>query len=93
MWEVDPADQLLGQRQQNEAYLAADPGRRYALYFTHGGSVQLDLSKYPGSFQLTWINIQNGQWGEKAELTGGKKVLIEAPSDGNWVAAIVREPT
>ena len=91
MWDVEAANQLLVERQDNEAYLAAKPGQFYAVYFTNGGKVRLDLSAHSGPFQLTWVNIQNGKWGKKAELAGGKHVLIEAPATGNWVAAIVRE--
>ena len=31
LWEVEPANQLLSDREDNEAYLAAQPGRAYAL--------------------------------------------------------------
>ena len=33
-----PANELLSDRAENEAYLAARPGQAYALYFTDGGS-------------------------------------------------------
>jgi len=74
-----------------EAYLAAEPGEQYALYFTRGGSVDLDLSAFSAAnFDLTWINIDTGEWGASATITGGAKVSIDAPSNGAWVAAIVR---
>jgi hypothetical protein len=95
-WEVNPANHLLGQREKNEAYLAAQPGQKYALYFTHGGSVSLNLKKQPGHYRVKWINIATGQWakGEKIEeeIEGGSTVDIKAPAKGNWVAAIVRSP-
>jgi hypothetical protein len=91
MWDVEPAQELLDEREENEAYLAAKPGMLYALYFTNGGRVQLDLSKHRGTFQLNWIDIRNGRWAEKCTLNGGKHVPIEAPAEGNWLAAIVRQ--
>ena len=33
LWSVQPANELLSDREANEAYLAADPGRAYAVYF------------------------------------------------------------
>ena len=91
-WEVNPANHLLGQREKNEAYLAAHPGQKYALYFTHGGSVSLDLKKQPGHYRVKWINIATGQWAGEAKIEGGSAITIQAPGEGNWVAAIVRSP-
>ena len=79
------------ERQDNEAYLAAKPGQFYALYFTERWQSAFGPFPTPRPFQLTWVNIQNGHWGEKSMLAGGRQVLIEAPCQGNWVAAIVRE--
>ena len=43
-WDVTPHLELLSDRESDEAYLAARPGESYALYFTDGGSVTLDLT-------------------------------------------------
>ncbi len=91
LWEVEPAQELLSQREENEAYLAAAPGTAYALYFTDGGRVGLDLGKHSGRFDLRWISIRTGDWAGTSTLTGGRTVSIEAPGPGGWVAAIVRQ--
>jgi hypothetical protein len=100
-WEIEPHMELLSNRQPNEAYLAAKPGERYALYFTNGGSVGLDLSKAPGTFNITWISVAMGmpvQTSQKGGYTlmektisGGRVVNLEAPYKGGWVAAIVKQ--
>lgn len=90
LWDVDPANERLADREENEAYLAARPGTAYALYFTRGGSVTLDLSDTPGELLVKWIDIGSGDWGPEARIAGGAKVLVQTPRDGNWVAAIVR---
>ncbi len=90
LWSVEPANDLLRDREKNEAYLAADPGRAYVLYFTAGGEVTLDLSDAPGKFQLRWINIDTGQKGKTQELSGGGNVSVSAPSKANHVAAITK---
>jgi hypothetical protein len=92
LWSVHPANELLSDREPNEAYLAADPGHAYALYFPSGGSVRLDLSHAPGSFAIHWINIETGEWGPTQELDGGDKRSLSPPDRGNWVAAILKRP-
>ena len=90
LWDVEPNNALLGNRSKNEAYLAANPGKAYALYFTDGGSVDLNLSDVEGTFQLHWIDVSTGEWGGKETLESGKVATISAPEPSGWVAAIVR---
>jgi len=99
-WEITPRMQLLSDRESNEAYLAAKPGERYALYFTNGRSVRLDLTDAPGTFKITWISVAMGipvQSSEKGRyrlmkktIEGGRVVTLSAPYKGGWVAAIVK---
>jgi hypothetical protein len=90
LWEVEPANHLLSEREENQAFLAARPGNAYALYFTDGGSVKLDLEDAPGTFQARWINIATGQWDKTEKLDGGGAVTVRAPGRGHWVAAITK---
>jgi hypothetical protein len=90
LWEVEPANQLLSHREDNEAYLAAQPGRAYALYFPGGGAVGLDLKEATGPFDVHWIDIGSGDWGKREVLAGGTVVAVTAPARGQWVAAIVK---
>lgn len=91
LWEVDAANELLSGRAENEAYLAAAPGRAYALYFTHGGAVGLNLGAFPGPFEVQWIDIGSGEWGNREFIQGGEVVEIKAPGEGHWVAAITAD--
>jgi len=91
LWDIDPANHLLSDREENEAYLAARPGAAYALYFTDGGQVGLNLSGHGGSYQLRWISVATGAWGETTTIAGGRTVTIKAPSPGGWVAAVVKK--
>jgi len=90
LWVVEPADHLLSDRQHNEAHLAARLGAAYALYFTGGGQGGLDLTGQDGTFQLRWIDVATGEWGESTKIAGGRTVAIAAPSPGGWVAALVK---
>ena len=92
---------LLSDRESNEAYLAAKPGESYALYFTNGGSVGLDLTGATGSFDVTWISVSMGMPTRtsaaggyrlmKKTIEGGGVVTLSAPYKGGWVAAIVKK--
>lgn len=90
LWSVRPANELLTDREPNEAYLAADAGRAYALYFPAGGEVTLDLSAATGELTMHWIDIGSGEWGAEQKLAGGANVTVAPPGTGNWAAAIVR---
>jgi len=91
LWDVEPANHLLRDRSENEAYLAAEPGRAYALYFTNGGSVGLDLNGAPGTFDVRWIDVRTGEWGKRETIRGRAVAKIAAPAEGHWVAAIVKQ--
>ncbi len=91
LWDVKAANELLSDREDNEAYLAAQPGQRYVLYFTRGGAVRLDLRQHPITFQLKWINIATGEWDRVEVVRGGGLVSIAAPDQGLWVAGLVRQ--
>lgn len=87
-WDIKAANELLSAREDNEAYLACKPGRAYALYFTKGGSVGLDLRSAPGRYLLRWIDLRSGAWAGQSTIDGDQVVTIKAPSQGHWVAAI-----
>ena len=91
LWELKPHMELLVDRSPNEAYLAAEPGEKYALYFTNSGSVGLDLTKAKGTFTLKWISITEGKWYREEKIQGGAVATIAAPFKGGWVAALTRD--
>lgn len=100
-WDITPHMELLSDHAPNEAYLAAKPGESYAVYFTNGGSVGLDLTKAPGTFNVAWISVSMGRVVETSEkggyrlmektLQGGRAVTLTAPYKGGWVAAVVKQ--
>ncbi|MDR4498244.1 MAG: DUF6298 domain-containing protein [Candidatus Scalindua sp.] len=99
-WDITPQMGQLSDRASNEAYLAAKPGESYALYFTNGGSVGLDLSGFPGMFDVTWISVSMGiavQTSAKGgyrlmdrTIKGNRVITLSAPYKGGWVAAITK---
>jgi hypothetical protein len=89
LWKVSPRMDLLGEREENEAYLAAAPGEAYVLYFTDGGSVDLELR--PGAYRLQWINGNTGEAAASSDLPYGPSRTLTAPSAGTWLAAVVKQ--
>jgi hypothetical protein len=65
--EPDVNSSLLTDRDTNEAYLAYIPGEQYAVYFTDGGEVGLDLRDTQGRFNLKWLDITSSQWSGEEE--------------------------
>lgn len=91
MWFVSPNMELLSNREDDEAYIVSSLDEKLAVYFTNGGSVDVDFSAFKKTYTIKWINVWTGDWGETASLESGKIVTITAPSEGGWVAAIVPE--
>ena len=90
LWSVEPANELLSDRQDNEAYAATDGGgRTYIVYFPSGGEVRFDLSEASGILTIQWINIDTGQSEPQGCLSGGSQISLSPPGKENWVAAIL----
>ncbi len=87
-WDVTPRMDLLSEREENEAYIAAVEGENYIIYFTHGGAVDLDLSSYEKPFTLHWVSVDSGEWGRESALEGGTSLEVSAPDQGGWFAVI-----
>jgi len=85
-----PHNDLLSDRNDNEAYAMAEPGRQYAVYFPDGGSVKIDLSAVPSQLRARWLDISNGRWTREAALRGGAAATLQAPGRGHWAILIAR---
>ncbi len=88
--EPDSDSTLLRDRAANEAYLSRVPSRQYALYFTDGGAVGLDLSRAAGTFQVQWLGLATSTWTSAADLDGDAVVQLAPPEGGPWVALLTR---
>jgi hypothetical protein len=89
VFNCTPSNHLLNEREPNEAYCLAQQGKQYAVYFTDGGEVLLDLSAVEGKFELRWLDISNTIWQESIITEGTTQVKVTAPGKGQWVALIL----
>ncbi len=87
----DSKSELLSNREENEAYLTRIEDQKYVVYFTNGGEVQLDLSNPQGEYSLRWLNISESKWLEATTVTGGEKVELKPPVEGQSVALLVKK--
>lgn len=85
---TEPGNDLLSDRSDNEAYLLAEPGRQYAVYFPDGGSVTLDLSDAPVELSMQWLDISNSRWMDETTVQGGNTVELTSPGEGQWVVVL-----
>lgn len=90
IFTCEPLNRLLGNRSDNEAYCLAEIGKQYAVYFTDGGSVTLDLSGASGSFNMRWLEIAGSKWGSTNTIEGGGIRTLTPPSSGQWVVLITK---
>ncbi|MGF1636573.1 MAG: hypothetical protein ACFCUU_05825 [Cyclobacteriaceae bacterium] len=82
-----PANELLSERDDNEAYCLKTSGGAYAVFFTDGGAIGLESKA--GTYKVTWLNILTSSWQqpESISLPGN----LSAPDSGFWVAKVVKE--
>ena len=84
VFRYDPANHLLGDREENEAYCLAIEGEEYAVYFTGKGNVTLNAR--PGQHELKWLQVRTSQWSET--ITMKLPGELKTPSDDQWVVLI-----
>ncbi len=83
-----PHNDLLSDREANEAYCLANPGAEYAVYFTNGGQVALDTSAGPKSVTVLWIDIMKFAARAPQHVQAGDTLELKCPADGYWVALV-----
>lgn len=87
-----PHNDLLSGRGENAAYCLANPGAEYAVLFTDGGEVTLDVSAVAGGRRLVlrWLHVLSSRWVyPPEEAPAGPTVKLAAPGKDFW-AVLVR---
>lgn len=87
--DVDLA--LLQERESDEAYLAKNNSDDIVVYFPDGGNVIINLTEFPGSYNLKWLNIEAAKWEGSITVVGGGEIELKPRFFGNWVALLSAE--
>ncbi len=97
MWEINAANQLLRERSENEAYLAANSQRtKLVIYFPAKGTdqqqraVKLNTTDLAEQYQLRWFDIDRGEQIGDARMVSTTAAL-SPPTNGN-AAAVLKAP-
>jgi len=97
-WKLEPHPELI--LENPSPFCLADPGREYLFYLKYGGSVKLDLKKFPRSSQYSfqWTDLVNSRDSKTGIISGGSIVEIKCPEDypgtvnfKDWVLHVVRK--
>ena len=88
LFTMEPHNDLLSQRSDDEAYCLAGPGAHYAVFFTGRGdrTVGLDLGGAAMPVALSWLNVADSQWRNAGTLPGDRVQTLSPPKEGLWVA-------
>lgn len=89
--QSDAEHNYLSSREDDEAYLIRIDGNKYAVFFTNGGDVNVNLPEGDGAWQVRWLDISKSNWTENQPLGSQSSVRLTAPGDGLWVALIQKE--
>ena len=89
VFACEPRPELLGDRQENQAYCFANPGVEYAVFFPDGGSVTLDCSAVQGEVTVRWLDILQSAWQPEQRMQAGAVLPLAAPGPG-FRAALVK---
>ncbi len=92
LWDVEPADQMLGMREDNEAYLASSKNRdRFVVYFPAADrerKVHLKIDRRDARASVSWISIDQTGPVETVQLSWNNGLIIQPPGRGNYAAVI-----
>jgi hypothetical protein len=83
-----PHNDLLSDRAPNEAYCIANPGTEYAVFFTNGGDVQLNIEALKKPASLQWLNIMESRWMPSEKIEPQSPLTLRCPSQGYWAVLI-----
>ena len=92
VYDMAPRNDLLSDREKNEAYTLAAEGDQYAVYFTGDGNRSVTLAVETGEYMLRWLDILDSTWLPMDTFAIEGSITLNAPDDGQWVSLLVKLP-
>lgn len=89
-YRSQPLEELLSDREENEAFAFGIKGEALAVYFPDGGNISLDASDFGAKVEVRWLSVEASSWGkvQKITLSGDKKMPLTPPGKGHWVCLL-----
>jgi hypothetical protein len=91
MWEITPRMDLLINIGENTAYLSANEGEKYVVYFPKGGQATLNLSNADGQYIVRWIHTDDAEWGTTKTIQGGEPVVLDTQGVKSCFVIIIKK--
>ena len=88
VFKCSSGNDLLSDRESNEAYCLANPGTEYAVYFPNGGEVTLDIEALKKPATVRWLNIMKCKWSSPERIKGKSNLTLRCPSKGYWAVLV-----
>lgn len=88
---AEPHNDLLSEREENEAYCRAVPGEDYLVYFPDAGEVDLDVSGSKKGLQVERLEVLTGKW-ERLQVEEVEDLIV-LQSPGKHFIFIVQNPS
>ncbi len=93
VFKCAPGNDLLSDRNSNEAYCLANPGKEYAVYFPNGGEVTLDIGAMKRPAAVRWLDVMKCKfmpsvWSSSKRIEGKSKLKLQCPSQGYWAVLV-----
>ena len=91
LFSMEPRNDLLSDRDNDEAYCLAEPDRQYAVFFSGNGdqTVALDLSSAGEILRWRWLNIGQSVWAQEGTTETRKKYALQPPGPAQWVVVLI----
>jgi len=83
-----PNNDLLSEREVNEAYCIACPPKEYAVYFPNDGTVKLNIGT-PRKITIRWLDILESKWKEPIYINEKSVITLQCP-DKEYRAVLIK---
>jgi hypothetical protein len=90
-FSAEPRNDLLLEREENEAYCRALPGKDYLVYFPGEGEVRLDVSGSGSGLEVHQLEILTGQLRRMEIRRVEGSILLQSP--GSHFIYLVQDPS
>lgn len=87
IFEAAPGNEHLVDRELNSAWVLANPGYQYAVYFPYQSSVTLEI-EVSGNLTVEWLEIEENRWQSGNIVYKNGYLKLESPGSGHWIALI-----
>jgi hypothetical protein len=91
IFDAEPRNDLLDNRDADEAYVLINGEDRAAIFFPDGGEVVFDMDHMTGeSTHVQWLDVQKGEWLTPQTVIRSGQLWLRAPLPAGRQAAFIR---